>query len=75
MANMKIGLDYFAFDVDFFDNDKVEFLGARFGLRGENIAIRLLCRIYRGKGYYCTWGTDEALLFAMPATPKQEVTV
>ena len=35
MANMKIGLDYFAFDVDFFDNDKVEFLGARFGLRGE----------------------------------------
>ena len=64
MANIKIGLDYFAFDVDFFDNDKIEFLGARFGLRGENIAIRLLCRIYRSKGYYCTWGTDEALLFA-----------
>ncbi len=67
MANLKIGLDYFAFDVDFFDNDKIEFLGARFGLRGENIAIRLLCRIYRGKGYYCSWGKDEALLFAKRA--------
>ena len=64
---MKIGLEYFAFDIDFFENDKIEFLGARYGLPGESIAVRLLCRIYRGKGYYCPWGPDEALLFAKRA--------
>jgi hypothetical protein len=59
----KIGLDYFPFDVDFYNDEKIEFLSARFGLKGEAIVIRLLCKIYRN-GYYLKWGEDEALLFA-----------
>jgi hypothetical protein len=59
----KIGLDYFPFDVDFFADEKIEFLSARFGLKGESIAIRILCKIYRN-GYFLQWGEDESLLFA-----------
>lgn len=63
MATNKTGLDYFPFDVDFFDDDKLLFVGARFGLKGENIAIRLLCKIY-SEGYFYKFGEDESLLFA-----------
>lgn len=63
MATNKTGLDYFPFAIDFFDDDKIQFVGARFGLKGENIAIRLLCKIY-SEGYFYKFGEDEALLFA-----------
>jgi hypothetical protein len=59
----KFGLDYFPFDTDFFDDDKIQFVGARFGMKGENIAIRLLCKIFK-EGYYYRFGEDESLLFA-----------
>jgi hypothetical protein len=60
---MKQGLDYFSFDVDFFQDEKIQFVSARFGMKGEIIVIRLLCRIYR-QGYYINWNNDAALLFA-----------
>lgn len=63
MATGKTGLDYFPFDTDFFEDDKIQFVGARFGLKGENIAIRLLCKIY-SEGYFYKFGEDESLLFA-----------
>ena len=59
----KTGLSYFPFDIDFFSDEKIEFLSARLGLKGEAIAIRLLCKIYRN-GYFLQWGDDESLLFA-----------
>ena len=63
MATGKTGLDYFPFNTDFFEDDKILFVGARFGLKGENIAIRLLCKIY-SEGYFYKFGEDESLLFA-----------
>lgn len=59
----KSGLSYFPFDVDFFNDDKIELVSSEFGMKGEIIAIRLLCHIYRD-GYYYKWGKDESLLFA-----------
>ena len=59
----KTGIDYFPFDIDFFQDDKIQFVSARFGIKGEVIAIRLLCKIYRN-GYYAEWNDDTALLFA-----------
>ncbi len=50
----KQGLDYFSFDVDFFENEKIEAISGEFGTKGEIIAIRLLCAIYR-KGYFIVW--------------------
>lgn len=62
----KIGLDYFPLDVDFFMDEKIEFASARFGLKGELIAIKLLCKIYRN-GYYSEWSEDDSIIFAKRA--------
>jgi hypothetical protein len=62
----KIGIDYFPFDVDFFNDEKIEFTSARFGIKGEIIAIRLLCKIYRN-GYFTEWNEDESTLLAKRA--------
>lgn len=59
----KTGLDYFPLDVDFFEDEKIEFIKAEFGIKGEIIALRLLCKIYRN-GYWIKWGEDESLLMA-----------
>ena len=66
MRTGKVGLDYFPFDVDFFEDEKVEFVSAKYDILGENVCIKLLCRIYRN-GYYLPWGEDEALLFTKRA--------
>ena len=63
---IKTGLDYFPFDIDFFDDEKIQFISAKFDELGENIAIKLMCRIYRN-GYFMKWGQDEALLFSNKA--------
>lgn len=62
----KTGLDYFSFDVDFFNDEKIEFVSAKYGSIGELIVVKLLCRIYRN-GYFLKWGRDESLLFAKRA--------
>lgn len=63
MSNIKFGLDYFSFDVDFFNDPKIEFISAKYDILGENVCIKLLCRIYRN-GYYLPWQEDDSLLFA-----------
>ena len=50
----KIGLEYFPFDVDFFDDDKITAVFVEFGLKGEIATIKLLCAIYRN-GYFIEW--------------------
>jgi len=62
----KTGLDYFSFDVDFFNDEKIEFVSAKYGNIGELIIVKLLCRVYRN-GYFLKWGEDECLLFAKRA--------
>ena len=57
------GLDYFPLDVDFFQDEKIQFVSARFGTKGEAVTMRLLCKLYR-EGYYTAWNEDTALLFA-----------
>jgi len=62
----KEGLDYFPLDVDMFsdNDDKTSFLEAKYGLEGIGIIIKLLQRVYGGKGYYKQWGEREVLLFS-----------
>lgn len=59
----KTGLDYFPFDVDFFNDDKIKLISAEHGTKGEIIIIRLLCKIYQ-EGYYYKCGDDEVKLLA-----------
>ena len=48
----KEGLDYFSFDVDFFDNKKVRKIMRGCGPTSALILTSLLCNIYQNKGYY-----------------------
>lgn len=48
----KDGLDYFPFDVDLFDDEKLIDLQTEYGPLGEIILLRVLCLIYRNGYYY-----------------------
>lgn len=50
----KRGLSSFAFDVDFFNDEKIEAIANEFGIKGEIVAVKLLCAIYRN-GYFIEW--------------------
>ena len=56
---MKNGLDYFPFDVDFFNNRKIRRLQASFGNDGVAVYICLLCEIYKN-GYYIVYDNELA---------------
>lgn len=62
----KKGLSYFNLDVDFFEDEKIQFVSIRCGNLGELITIKLLTKIYRN-GYYLKWGDDECALFSKKA--------
>ena len=51
---IKTGLEYFPFDVDFFNDEKIVAVAGEFGLKGELATIKLLCAVYRN-GYYVEW--------------------
>lgn len=59
---MKDGIDYFPLDVAL--DEKFELIEAEFGIKGFGVVIKLLQRIYGGKGYYIEWTNDVALLFS-----------
>jgi hypothetical protein len=59
----KKGLDYFPFDVDFFEKEEIKFLSVECGSVGICALIKLRCNIFRN-GYYIDWGEDHAALFA-----------
>jgi hypothetical protein len=50
----KTGLDYFPFDVDFFNDEKIVAIAGEFGLKGEITVVKLLCAVYRN-GYFIVW--------------------
>lgn len=47
-------LDFFPFDTDFFEDEKIVALSSEFGIKGEITAVKLLCEVYRN-GYYLLW--------------------
>lgn len=47
-------LDFFPFDIDFFDDEKIVSIYSEFGSKGELVAVKLLCEVYRN-GYYLEW--------------------
>lgn len=55
---LKQGLDYFSFDVDFFDNRKIKKIMRACGPASGSILTCLLCFIYQNKGYYIVWDED-----------------
>ena len=59
----KRGLDYFPLDTNFFSDNKIRILKARYGVNGIMVYIYLLCEIYKN-GYYLTWDSDQKYIMA-----------
>ena len=55
---IKKGLDYFSFDVSFFEDKKVKVLKSRYGADGIIVYIYLLTMIYKEDGYYMAFDKD-----------------
>lgn len=53
----KVGLDYFSFDIDFYENKKVRRIMRGCGPGSGTILTCLLCNIYKN-GYYLLWDED-----------------
>lgn len=60
----KEGLEYYPFDTDFYEDDKIQLVLSDFGIKGTHIFSRLLCAIYKGNGYYYAFGDDECRLLS-----------
>lgn len=54
---LKLGLDYFPLDVNFFSDTKISRLRAKFGNNAVMVYLNLLCRIYE-HGFYIDYDED-----------------
>ena len=59
----KKGLDYFAFDIDFFDDIRTRKLIKHQGAKAISVYTLLLCTIYKS-GYYIKWDDELSLMFS-----------
>lgn len=62
MSMINKGIPYFPTPANFFDEEVMELLEAKFGVLGSYIVLRLLCKIYK-EGYYISWGKEQSLIF------------
>ncbi|TZF84531.1 DUF4373 domain-containing protein [Pedobacter sp. BS3] len=71
---VKQGLDYFSFDVDFYDNRKVRKIMRSCGPVSGTVLSCLMCNIYRYKGYYILFDDDLAFdISDVTGTPEEDV--
>lgn len=59
----KNGLDYFPFDVDTENDDKIQLIEALHNAEGFAVIVKLWCKIY-DNGYFYNWTEKEQLLFS-----------
>lgn len=60
----KENLDYFPLDTDFFEDNKIRILKAKYGADGIAVYLYILCEIYHGKGYYTECDEDFVLIMS-----------
>ena len=53
------GIPYFPTPANFFDEEVMELLEAKFGVLASYMVMRLLCKIYK-EGYYISWGKEQS---------------
>lgn len=56
MAMTYGGIMYFPLNVNFFEDAPIELIEAKFGLVEEAAVMKLLCKMYKEKGYYLVVG-------------------
>ena len=57
-----MGISYFPVDANFFEEETIELLEAKFGMKASYATLRLLSKIYK-EGYYISWGKEQCLIF------------
>lgn len=62
MSMITKGIPYFPIPANFFEEEVMELLEAKFGVLSSYIVMRLLCKIYK-EGYYISWGKEQCLIF------------
>ena len=66
MATTYDGINYFPIGVNFMEENAMEVIEAKYGIKGSAIVLKLLCKIYK-EGYYIRWDEEQCLIFANKA--------
>ena len=60
------GINYFPVGVNFMEENAMEVIEAKYGIKGSAIVLKLLCKIYK-EGYFIRWDEEQCLIFANKA--------
>ena len=66
MAIAYDGINYFSMGVNFMEENAMEVIEAKYGIKGPAIVLKLLCKIYK-EGYFIRWDKEQCLIFANKA--------
>ena len=66
MATTYDGINYFPIGVNFMEENAMEVIEAKYGIKGPAIVLKLLCKIYK-EGYFIRWDEEQCLIFANKA--------
>ena len=66
MAIAYDGINYFPIGVNFMEENAMEVIEAKYGIKGPAIVLKLLCKIYK-EGYFIRWDEEQCLIFANKA--------
>ncbi|MCE9475403.1 DUF4373 domain-containing protein [Bacteroides fragilis] len=66
MAIAYDGINYFPVGVNFMEENAMEVIEAKYGIKGSAIVLKLMCKIYK-EGYYIQWDEEQCLIFANKA--------
>ena len=66
MAIAYDGINYFPVGVNFMEENAMEVIEAKYGIKGSAIVLKLMCKIYK-EGYCIRWDEEQCLIFANKA--------
>ena len=66
MATTYDGINYFPIGVNFMEENAMEVIEVKYGIKGSAIVLKLMCKIYK-EGYYIRWDEEQCLIFANKA--------
>ena len=72
MAIAYDGINYFPIGVNFMEENAMEVIEAKYGIKGSAIVLKLLCKIYK-EGYFIRWDEEQCLIFANKAGREVQV--
>mgnify|MGYP000657880429 CR=1 FL=1 len=73
MAIAYDGINYFPVGVNFMEENAMEVIEAKYGIKGSAIVLKLLCKIYK-EGYFIRWDEEQCLIFANKAGREVQAT-